>query len=154
MSNVQLVELPGHSQLHQRIEPSDFIDCYCVESNLTPRDAAAVITSFPAWAQMLMRIRGVLTAPFGLSNDGPEAEDKIGAFPVELENDHELIAGFNDKHLEFRVCVMAYEGCVYLATWVHTHNIYGRLYLRTIMPFHILIARNALERVHKTPPTH
>jgi hypothetical protein len=36
---------------------------------------------------------------------------------------------------------------VFLATWVHPHNIGGRVYLTTILPFHILIARNALARV-------
>ena len=90
-----------------------------------------------------------MTAPFGLSNDGPSAPDKIGAFPVELETEHEIIAGFNDKHLDFRVAVLSLSNHVYLATWVHPHNIGGKLYLKAIMPFHILIARNALARVHK-----
>ena len=34
-----------------------------------------------------------------------------------------------------------------LATWVHPHNRAGRLYLKAILPFHILIARDALARV-------
>lgn len=148
-SKVRLVELPKQSALHRRIESADFIDCYCVSSCLTPRKAAEIITSFPSWANMLLRLRGFVTAPFGLSNDGPDAEDKLGAFPVESETDYELIAGFNDRHLNFRVSVISNDGCVYLATWVHPHNIGGKLYLRAIMPFHIIIARNALKRVHK-----
>lgn len=152
MPNVTAVNLPQQSLLNGRIKPEDFIDCYCVSSSLSPREASEIITSFPAWAEFLMRIRGILTTPFGLSNDGPSAEDKIGAFPVEIENDYELIAGFNDKHLEFRVCVISDEGLVYLATWVHPHNIGGKLYLRAIMPFHILIARDALKRVHNSGP--
>ncbi|MCG8696347.1 MAG: DUF2867 domain-containing protein [Minwuiales bacterium] len=40
---------------------------------------------------------------------------------------------------------------VFLATRVHPHNIAGRLYLRTILPFHILIARDALARVRTEP---
>ncbi|MFT5444856.1 MAG: hypothetical protein ACI9DC_000016 [Gammaproteobacteria bacterium] len=40
-------------------------------------------------------------APFGLSNEGPPAEDKIGPFPVESQTQSELVAGFNDKHLAF-----------------------------------------------------
>ena len=80
-------------------------------------------------------------------NDGPDAQDKVGIFPVESENDHELIAGFNDRHLDFRVSVVSREGQVFLATWVHPHNLGGRLYLRTILPFHVMIVRNALARV-------
>ena len=96
---------------------------------------------------MLLQIRRLVTAPFGLSSDGPDAEDKVGVFPVESETECELVAGFDDKHLNFRVSVMSLDGRVYLGTWVHPHNLGGRLYLRAIMPFHILIARNALSRV-------
>lgn len=147
MFNVTSTKLPEKSQLNDRLESTDFLDCYSVVSGLSPRRAAEVITSFPGWAQLLLRIRGVLTAPFGLSADGPDAVDKVGVFPVEIENDYELIAGFNDKHLDFRVSVVSDGGRVFLATWVHPHNIGGRIYLRVILPFHILIARDALNRV-------
>jgi len=140
-------ELPEQSNLHSRVAPEDFIDCYAVTSDLPPRTAAEIITDFPGWARFLLLIRRLVTTPFGLSNDGPESSDKIGIFPVESETDEEVIAGFNDKHLDFRVSVISRDQVVYLATWVHPHNIGGRLYLATIMPFHILISRNALHRV-------
>jgi len=146
-SGVTATDLPAQSLLNRRVAPSDFLDCYCVASDLSPRRAAEIITDFPGWARFLLRIRRVLTTPFGLSNDGPTASDKVGVFPVETENDRELIAGFNDKHLDFRVSVVSCKNHVFLATWVHPHNIGGRLYLKTILPFHILIARNALARV-------
>jgi len=148
MNDVTTVELPFHSKLRDRVQQSDFLDCYCVESRLSPRQAAVIITDFPGWARFLLLIRKVITAPFGLSNDGPPAADKIGIFPVETEKTDEIIAGFNDKHLDFRVSVMSHNDRVYLATWVHTHNIGGRCYLKAIMPFHIGISRNALARVH------
>ena len=88
-----------------------------------------------------------MTTPFGLVNEGPTATDKIGIFPVEIESGFELIAGFNDKHLDFRVSVLSQDARVFLATWVHPHNVGGRLYLKIIMPFHIVISRNALARV-------
>ncbi len=146
-AGVTATELPTHSLLGQRIGATDFLDCYCVASDLSPRRAAEVITDFPGWARFLLHIRKVVTSPFGLSNDGPAAADKVGVFPVETETDRELIAGFNDKHLDFRVSVVSHDGQVFLATWVHPHNIGGWLYLKTILPFHILIARNALARV-------
>jgi len=149
MSRVNAVNLPADSQLHARVGENDFLDCYCVEANMPPRQAADVITDFPGWADFLLLIRRIVTTPFGLSNDGPDAEDKMGVFPVEIENSNELIAGFNDKHLNFRVSVISQGGQVFLATWVHTHNIGGKLYLKAIMPFHIAIVRNALQRVYK-----
>ena len=126
---------------------SDFIDCFVVESNMPTREAAEIIVQFPQWARMLLAIRNLLIAPFGLSKDGPPAEDKVGSFPVELDTEREFIAGFNDKHLNFRVAVLSISGQVYLATWVHPNNIGGRLYLLGILPFHVMIARNALKRV-------
>ncbi len=64
-------ELPASSRLHPRIGPHDFVDCYAVASSLAPRRAAEIIVEFPAWVRGLFRLRRVLTAPFGLSNDGP-----------------------------------------------------------------------------------
>ncbi len=150
MSQVRAATLPAFSDLHQRIIENDFIDCYAVTSSLPPRRAARIITSFPCWARGLLVIRRLITAPFGLSNDGPQAPDKLGPFPVESETQQELLAGFNDKHLDFRVSVISHQGQVYLSTWVRPNHWSGRLYLAVIMPFHILIVRNALKRVATT----
>ncbi|MEP5699647.1 MAG: DUF2867 domain-containing protein, partial [Sneathiella sp.] len=139
--------LPPKSILHSRMAPGDFLDCFSVSSTATSREAAEIIVDFPWWARLLVGMRNILTSPFGLSADGPEAADKVGLFPVEIETASEMIAGFNDRHLEFRISVFAQEGRIFLATWVHPHNLGGKLYLRTILPFHILIARNALARV-------
>ena len=147
MNKVIATELPLQSLLSDRVKPTDFIDCYSVRSELSPRDAAEIITHFPGWARFLLKIRAVITTPLGLSNEGPPAPDKVGVFPVESESSHELIVGFNDKHLDFRVSVLSQEGRVFLATWVHTNNIGGDWYLKAILPFHILISRNALARV-------
>ena len=144
---VHKTELPPESVLHDRISSSDFIDCFVVKSSLGTRRAAEIIVQFPPWARLLLALRRIVTLPFGLSNDGPAAEDKVGAFPVELDSENEFVAGFDDKHLNFRVSVISESGLVYLATWVHPHNIGGKIYLRGILPFHVLIARNALKRV-------
>ncbi len=148
MSNaVHKTTLPSWSRLHARITRTDFLDCYAVASSLPPRRAAEIVVQFPPWVRILFRLRRAITAPFGLSNDGPPAANKIGLFPVESEDHDELIAGFDDKHLEFRISVMSRDGRVSFATWVHTHNIGGRVYLRAILPFHVLVVRNALRRV-------
>jgi hypothetical protein len=147
MSKVIETELPLNSLLIDRIQPSDFVDCYSVQSNLSPRQAAEIVTNFPCWARLLVKIRNSVVSKFGLSSDGPEASDKVGFFPVEMETNQELIAGFDDKHLDFRVSVISQDGQVFLSTWVHPHNIGGKIYLKTILPFHVLIVRNALARV-------
>lgn len=150
MTHVSTSALPSASALHDRRVTGDFLDCYSVAADMSPRRAAGIITDFPGWARFLMLIRRIVTAPFGLDNDGPNAADKVGPFPVERETETELIAGFDDKHLDFRISVMSQDGQVSLATWVSPHNIGGRIYLAAIMPFHIAIARDALARVGRS----
>lgn len=150
MPDVQTTHLDPNSALHDRIAPGDFVDCYSVDSPLPPREAAEIIAEFPGWVRALVALRGAMVAPFGLQAKGPEARDKIGEFPVEQETAEEVIAGFNDRHLDFRISVFARDGKVSLATWVRRHNLLGRIYLAAIMPFHVAIARNALSRVAST----
>ena len=149
-NSVRKIILPAVSELHEKRIHGDFLDCYAVATDMPPRRAAEIITDFPRWAQFFLFIRKLVTVPFGLSQDGPEAADKLGPFPVQSETDTEVIAGFDDRHLNFLVSVLSHEGQISLATWVAPHNIGGRLYLAAIMPFHIAIARNALARVART----
>ena len=75
----------------------------------------------------------------------------IGIFPVISETPDRLIAGFNDKHLDFRVVVdVAAPGPfkqVTATTLVKTHNRLGRAYLAIILPFHRLIVPAMLRQV-------
>ncbi len=147
LKSVDKVDLPTGSLLEQYFAEGDFLDSYTVSANASPRQAAEEIVRFPGWARLLVGLRNVLTAPFGLSANGPEAPDKLGVFPVEAETADEIIAGFNDRHLNFRVSVLSRGGRVTLSTWVRPHNLAGRLYLTAIMPFHVAIARDAIRRV-------
>ncbi|MCK0167028.1 DUF2867 domain-containing protein [Jannaschia sp. S6380] len=147
MSQVMATRLPAGSELHALCGPADFLDCYSVASTLGPRPAAEIVVAFPPWVHALLRLRHALTAPFGLSQSGPAGPDMLGPFPVLREDAGELVAGFDDRHLDFRISLLSEGGRIHLATWVHTHNPGGRLYLMAVMPFHILVARNALARV-------
>lgn len=144
---VREIALPHDSRLRALMAPGDFVDCYAVGAEIELRRAAEIVVDWPRWARFLLGLRRVLTAPFGLDNDGPPARDKLGPFPVESETEDEIVAGFDDRHLDFRVSVMCRDRQVSLATWVHPHNAAGRGYLAAIMPFHVAIARNALARV-------
>ena len=147
MGAVKTAALPESSALNRFVQAGDFADCYCVPSERNVRHAAEQIVQFPPWVQVLMGLRKIVTAPFGLKNDVSEGVETIGFFPIELETDREIIAGFDDKHLNFRISILALEGVVYMSTWVRPHNLGGRIYLTTVMPFHILICRSALKRL-------
>lgn len=148
MTRVHATELPRSSLLYQQpagIRPGDFMDCYAKPCDLPPEEAAERAFRFPAWVSALMRLRNLLVAPFGLNTE-VTTPDRVGFFPLVTRSDDELILGLDDSHLDFRISVLKQDGQIYFATWVRTKNRFGRLYLRAIMPFHILIVRNAVKR--------
>jgi hypothetical protein len=91
----------------------------------------------------LLALRNSLVRPFGLKT-GTEGAP---IFPVCHETADELVLGTDDRHLNFRIGVIRAEGRLYMSTWVHPHNVWGRAYLRLVMPFHILISRGAVRRM-------
>ena len=66
--------------------------------------------------------------------------EKIALFTLYAQDEDELIAGGNDKHLDFRVSVLRLRengtARVVVTTVVQTHNLFGRVYLAIITPFH------------------
>ena len=112
------------------------------------------MTRQPRWIEVLTSLRNILVTPFGLMTSGANvatSRGMIGLFPVISETPDRLVAGFNDKHLDFRVVVdIAHSGTVRnvtATTLVKTHNWLGRTYLAIIMPFHRLIAPALLRQV-------
>lgn len=143
MANVRTDTLPHTSSLWTLHQPGDFLDCYSVPSTLSPREAATRGLALPGWANSLLRLRNTLVRPFGLKTGEPDKP----IFPTCHESETELILGTDDRHLNFRIGVIRAEGCIYMSTWVHPHNVWGRAYLRLVMPFHILISRGAVARM-------
>jgi hypothetical protein len=143
---------------------AQFADAFRVtvtDAKLNARGAAERIFSRnPRWVQMLLDLRNAIVAPFGLKTSGKDeakAGGMIGLFPVLSETPGQLIAGFNDHHLDFRVVVdvAPVDGSrdqeVTATTLVLTHNRLGRAYLAAILPFHRLIVRSVLRQVCKVP---
>jgi hypothetical protein len=85
------------------------------------------------WIKWLLIVRGKIVAVFGLK--GASA-----LFTVFAQDENEIVAGGDDKHLDFRVSVLRLnEGGtdkVVLTTVVRTHNLFGKAYLFLILPFH------------------
>lgn len=136
---------------------AQFVDAFRVattDSSLDARHAAeAMVARQPRWIEWLIALRNLLVAPFGLKTSGATegvARDMIGIFPVVSETPERLVAGFNDKHLDFRLVVdVAPEGAVCsitATTLVLTHNWLGRSYLAVILPFHRLIVPAMLRK--------
>jgi hypothetical protein len=143
---------------------AQFADAFRVtvqDAGLDARSAAErMFSQSPRWVEALIDLRNKIVAPFGLKTSGKDdvkAGGVIGLFPVLSETPGQLIAGFNDHHLDFRVVVdvVPIDGGgdqqVTATTLVLTHNWFGRAYLTAIMPFHRLIAKTLLAQVRQVP---
>ncbi|MCY1127248.1 DUF2867 domain-containing protein [Frigidibacter sp. RF13] len=140
-------KLPRTAWLWQYFKAGDFIDGYAVASPLSARDAADIGFRMPGWATALLKLRNLAVRPFGLRTERPEDMAGIGLFPIEHERSGEIVLGFDDRHLNFRIGILGDGTMIRMGTWVRPHNIAGRLYLACVMPFHILIVRNAMARI-------
>lgn len=139
--------LPASSSLWDRHRAGDFLDCYSVESALAPRSAALKGLSLPGWARALLGLRNRLAGPLGLKTAADPGSEALGMFPIRRDTPEEFVLGLDDRHLDFRIAVVREAGRVFLSTWVRPHNRAGRLYLRLVMPFHVLIVRGAVGRM-------
>jgi Protein of unknown function (DUF2867) len=142
----------------QLLAGAQFSDAFSVVVNGTALDARRaaekILGHSPRWIERLLVLRNFLVSPFGLKKPvsaGTGATDTIGIFPVMSETPGRLVAGLNDKHLDFRVVVdIATSGHgqrVTATTLVLTHNSLGRIYLAIILPFHRLVVRALLRQV-------
>ena len=106
----------------------------------------------PFWMKALLITRNAVAGLFGLEaptvaeilNPAVRASyaigEKIGPWPVFFIGDHEIVAGRNNKHLDFRLSVLrVVEGdaeSVVVSTICTVHNLFGKIYLFFIVPFH------------------
>lgn len=155
-NNMTISEITPMADCAQWLDGAQFADAFRITIDDCALDArSAAMRMFghsPRWVEMLLALRNVLVAPFGLKSSGDSGMlGMIGLFPVISETPERLVAGFNDHHLDFRVVVDVTTGSVgqqvTATTLVKTHNLLGRCYLAVIMPFHRLVARTALRQV-------
>src|SRR5206468_12395296 len=106
----------------------------------------------PRWMKSLLMVAKGVARMFGLETRAVgeimrlqvrskyRVGEKIGPWPVFFIADHEIVAGRNNKHLDFRLSVLKLkEGGatrVVVSTICTVHNVFGRIYLFFIVPFH------------------
>ena len=114
----------------------------------------------PLWMKALLIIRNAIARCFGLEaptvaeilkpalRENYNVGDKIGPWPIFFIADNEIVAGRNNKHLDFRVSVLkVVDGSatsVVVSTICSVHNVFGKIYLFFIVPFHRVGVRSLL----------
>ena len=125
------------------------------EKLLAIEAARKIMSSAPNWVHQLIAVRNTLVRLVGLKGEAPvqvHTAERLGMFPVVSSTPDCVILGFDDKHLDFRIVIETKptsntQTDVSLATAVKWHNIWGRLYLAFVLPFHKVIVRSMLGRL-------
>lgn len=151
---VQACEVPVSSALDRtKVDTAYFRDAY--HAPLT-HDQSVVDMFFaifgyrPAWMNAALITRNRVASLFGLK--APSAQEllhgtrshdyavgeRIGTWPIHTLTETELIAGVDDKHLDFRLSIFieAESRSVVVSTVCNVHNTFGKLYLLFVIPFH------------------
>ena len=112
----------------------------------------AIFAHHPLWMKLLLIVRNKLVSLVGL--DAPTTSEilhveikgryvvgeKIGVWPIFSLSENEVIAGRNNKHMDFRLSVLKMPDgdgtSVVVSTICTVHNLTGKLYLFLVVPFH------------------
>jgi hypothetical protein len=155
--NVVECEVPSGSMLNREpMQHAYFRDSYRVP--LSRRELGivdiffAIFAHHPLWMKLLLIVRNKVASLAGL--DAPTASEilhveikdryvvgeKIGVWPIFWLSEDEVVAGRNNKHMDFRLSVLKVPDgdgtSVVVSTICSVHNLSGKLYLFLIIPFH------------------
>ena len=138
------------------IDSAYFKDAYCTSLNRPDTRMTAIFFSIfghhPWWMNKALIARNRLASLAGLEvataaevthievKDNYKVGEKIGRWPIFYLTDTELVAGRDDKHLDFRLSLIKVwngdEASVVVSTVCSVHNVFGKIYLFFIIPFH------------------
>jgi Protein of unknown function (DUF2867) len=106
----------------------------------------------PLWMKLMLIVRNAAAGLAGLEaptvaeimrpkiSVSYSVGDKIGPWPIFFIDDNEIVAGRNNGHMDFRVSVLKAMDGDAMSVWVSTictvHNVFGKIYLFFIIPFH------------------
>lgn len=106
----------------------------------------------PGWIKAALLMRNRMASAFGLAVPKPsdilaptqtaryKVGDTIGPWPIFSLTDTELVAGRDNRHLDFRLSLMRdyRDGAagVVVSTVCNVHNLSGKIYLFFVVPFH------------------
>jgi hypothetical protein len=112
----------------------------------------AIFDHHPNWVKSVLLARNRIAKLSGLSvandslilnaqrRESYKVGETIGPWPIFSINDHELIAGRDNGHLDFRLSILrelhGNSPTVVVSTVCIVHNWFGKAYLFFIVPFH------------------
>jgi Protein of unknown function (DUF2867) len=157
MTVITECDIPAGSLLdRQAIQSAYFRDSYSIPLRDEDMDVAtiffAVFGHHPGWAKGALIIRNRIAGWFGLDVPADttilrpvqkahyQVGESIGPWPIYALSRRELVAGRDNRHLDFRLSLLktgtADAPRVVVSTICNVHNLFGKIYLFFIVPFH------------------
>lgn len=169
-SEVIRCQVPVASLIHPQVANASFVDSRQARMVDSGRCAMAyflqLMKGMPGWIDNLMALRNRTVQAFGLKDlgrltavdrqrapDSYQPGERVGIFTLIRNTPDEVLLVDRDKHLDVYISLLCQPGkadnchTVVVSTVVHTHNLFGRLYMVPVAPFHRLIAPIALGRL-------
>src|SRR5262245_14961897 len=150
-------DVPRHSALGKDlIEGADFRDAYRAPLNRSDLSVVeiffAIFAQRPGWMNLMLIARNKVAALAGLEvpttseimnmekRDRYVVGEKIGPWPIFFLGSDELVAGRDNKHMDFRLSIMkVHDGIrpgVVVSTRCMVHHKFGQYYVSSIISFH------------------
>lgn len=157
--------LPADTLVASALPVVDYLDAFRGELRADGATLDEAFKSFfrtaPGWLSAMLDFRNRITRRLGLKAPaGASAAERaailrdlkvapgesVGLFRIFARAEHEVLAGEDDKHLDFRVGMLLEpvppgggpRGLI-VATAVRMHNPFGRFYFALVRPFHRFI---------------
>jgi hypothetical protein len=166
-TDVRTVPAPLESLVSDLYPGANLLDAYATMLPDDSRDvrllATRLMTRNPGWIKQLLRLRDLMVRGFGIKTSSDllrtaaGRHDHISFMRIYQTSGNEMVLGEDDRHLDFRLSILIRPAAggfaagdeVVTTTVVHCHNLLGRAYLWLISPFHRIIAKNLLRRLHR-----
>lgn len=156
--------MPENSILSNLTNTTDYQDTYSfiVKNNQLSMNELyiKIFSTAPKWVDFLLSLRNKIVRLWGLKTEPEQVTqndftvgDKVGIFKIFKIQENEIIAGEDDKHLDFRVSVyrkIRTQTKISVSTIVKYNNDFGKFYFFIIAPFHKLIVKSLLRKSAKT----
>ena len=118
------------------------------DPGLTARQAFMhALDHTPLWLKAAMAVRNLVVAPFGLTRRLEGKGHFLTRMPVVADTPDHFETGMPDRHLTFTLSTHRLRDHIGVTTNVWFNSWLGRIYLRLVMPGHILATRQIAARV-------
>jgi len=161
MMKILKTTIPEQSEYKNFINQIDYTDTFKmkVENQNISIESIYIdmFSTMPKWINQLMFLRNKIVGVFGLKVESLMSKkvttlkvgEKIGMFTTYAISENEVIAGEDDKHLNFRVSILRVDENVIVSTFVKYNNLFGKIYMSLIIPFHKMIVKAMMKNYVK-----